>query len=117
MFYVNLIDLKVNEEIPIIYQGDENVLMSKLQDNLTLSWIVIDPILKRAANVSSLRPVSMRSHCDKTGIALTYATIISADCCGIDTAEFVECRVVPKFGYQKGNNIELRELSLCLVDI
>ncbi|KAK1356836.1 hypothetical protein POM88_050092 [Heracleum sosnowskyi] len=91
--------------------------MSKLEDNLTLSWIVIDPILKRAANVSSLRPVSVRAHSDKTVIEVTYATIISGDYCGIDTTEFVESRVAAIFGCETGNNIELRELSLCLVDM
>ncbi|KAL8089293.1 putative F-box protein At2g36090 [Apium graveolens] len=117
LFYVDLIDHKENVEIPIEYEGDENILMSKLEDNLTLSWIVIDPVLKRAANVSSLRPVSLRPNCDKTGIEVTYATILWGDCCGIDTAESVECRLVAKFCCEKGNSIELRELSLCLVDM
>lgn len=117
LFYVDLIDHKENVEIPIKYEGDENVLMSKLKDNLTLSWIVIDPVLKRAANVSSLKPVSVRPNCDKTGIEVTYATILSGVCCGVDTAESVECRLVAKFCCEKGNSIELRELSLCLVDM
>lgn len=117
LFYIDLIDHRENVEMPITYQGDDNILMSKLEDNLTLSWIVIDPMLKRAANVSSLKPVSVQPNCDKTGIEVTYAIILSGDCCGIDTAESVECRLVAKFCCEKGHSIELRELSLCLVDM
>lgn len=117
LFGVKLIEHKETVEIPLKYEGDEKMSMSKLKDNLTLSWIVIDPILKRAANMASLRPVSMRQHCDKTGIEVTYVTILSGDRGGIDTTEFVECRVVAIFGCEKGSNIEMRELRLCLVDM
>lgn len=117
LFCVDLIDHKETVEMPLRYEGDLNMCMSELQQNLRLSWIVIDPTLKRAANVSSLRPVSVRPHWDKSGIEVTYATIISGDCCGTDTTELVECRVVALFGYEEGNNIELKELGLCLVDM
>lgn len=68
--------------------------------------------------MSSLRPVSVRLHWDETnGIKVTYATIISGDCCGTDTTEFIECKVVAILGCEKGNNIQLKELRLCLVDM
>lgn len=117
LFHIDLIDHKETLEIPLKYQGDANLCKSKLEESLTLSWIVIDPILKRAANVSSLRPVSVRPQSDKTGIEVTYSTILSGDSSGIETTEFVECRVVASFGCEKGHNIELRGLSLCLVDM
>lgn len=113
LFCVDLIDHKETVEMPLRY----HMCMSELEHNLRLSWIVIDPTLKRAANVSSLRPVCVRPHWDKSGIEVTYATIISGDCCGTDTAELVECRIEALFGCEEGNNIELRELGLCLVDM
>ncbi|KAL1823749.1 hypothetical protein ACET3Z_010527 [Daucus carota] len=115
LFSVDLIDRKETVEIPLKCEGFEK--MSELEDKLRLSWIVIDPTLKRAANVSSLRPVSVRPHGDKRAVEVTYAAILSGKCCDIDTTEFVECRIVAVFGCEEGNNMEVRELSLCLVDM
>lgn len=117
VFCVDLINYEETAEIPIIYEGDEMECMSELQENMTLSWIVIDPTLKRAANVSSLRPVSVRPHWDGSGIKVTYATVLSGACCGIETTEFVECRIVAFFGCEEGKKLQLRELSLCVVDM
>lgn len=45
LFCVDMIDHEGNHvEMLLRYQGDEKVCMSKLQQNLTLSWIVIDPL-------------------------------------------------------------------------
>lgn len=117
LFNVDLIKYEETVEIPVIYEGDENECMSNLEENLRLSWIVMDPTLNRAANVSSLRPVSVRPHWDGTGIKVTYATVLSGAACGIDTTEFVECRIVAFFGCEEGKKVELKELSLCVVDM
>ncbi|KAL8148102.1 F-box protein At3g44326-like [Apium graveolens] len=117
LFNVDLVKNEEKVEIPVIYEGDENECMSNLEENLRLSWIVIGPTLKRAGNVSSLRPVSIRPHWDGTGIKVTYATVVSGACCGIDTTEFVECKIVAFFGCEEGKKLELKELSLCVVDM
>lgn len=116
-FCVDLIKYEETVEIPLIYKGDEKECMSELEDNLRLSWIVIDPTLKRAANVSSLRPVSVRPHWDGSGVKVTYATVLSGNSCGIDTTEFVECRIAAIFGCEEGKKLQLKELSLCVVDM
>ena len=115
LFSVNLIECKETVEIPLEYQGNENARMSKLERGLRLSWIVIDPALKRAANVSSLRPVSVRPYWD--GIKVIYATFLSGDCCGIHTTELLECRIVTIFKCDEGKMLRLREVSLCVVDM
>lgn len=116
LFCVDLIEHKETVEIPLKYQGDEEC-MSKLEESLTLSWIVIDPTLKRAANVSSLRPVSVRPHWDGNGIKVIYATVLSGESCGIETTKFVECRIVAIFTCDEGKMLQLKELSLCVVDM
>ncbi|XP_074349751.1 F-box protein At2g27310-like [Apium graveolens] len=113
LFCVELLDEEETAEMPIKYEGDENKCMLDVEKNLRLSWIIIDPNLRRAGNVSSLRPVSVRPYWDGSGIKVKYATILS----GMDTTEFVECRVVAMFGCEVGKNIELKELSLCVVDM
>lgn len=117
LFCLDLTDCNETVELPLIYQGNENECMLKLEDKLTLSWIIMDPTLKRAGNVSSLRPVSVRPYWDGSSIKVIYATVLSGYSCGIDTTEFVECRVTAVFGCEEGKNVELRELSLCVVDM
>lgn len=111
-FCVKLLGREETAEMAIKYDGDENKCMLDVEKNLRLSWIVIDPTLKRAGNVSSLRPVSVRQYWDGTGIKVKYATILSDDHnSGMDATEFVQCRVVLIFGCVEGTNIELKELS------
>lgn len=117
LFSVNLTDCNETIELPLKYKGNENECMLKLEEKLTLSWIVIDPALKRAGNVSSLRPVSVRPYWDGSSIKVIYATVLSGNSCGIDTTEFVEFRVTAIFGCEEGKNVQLRELSLCVVDM
>lgn len=116
-FCVELLDGEETAKMPIKYDGDETKCMLDLEKNLRLSWIVIGPALKRAGNVSSLRPVSVRPYWDGSGIKVKYTTILSGDNRGIDTTEFVECRVVAIFGCEEGEKIELKELRLCVVDM
>ncbi|KAL8094299.1 hypothetical protein AgCh_035993 [Apium graveolens] len=116
-FCVELLDKEETAEIAIEYDGDENKCMLDVEKNLRLSWIVIHPTLKRGGNVSSLRPVSVQPYWDGSGIEVRYATILSGYNRGIHTTEFVECRIVAIFGCVEGTNMELKELSLCVVDM
>ncbi|KAL8148104.1 F-box protein At2g27310-like [Apium graveolens] len=115
LFSVDMTDCNDTVELPLKYQGNENECMRKLEEKLTLSWIVIDPALKRAGNVSSLRPVSVRPYWDGSSIKVVYATVLSGD--ATDTSEFVECRVIAIFDFQQGKDVQLRELSFCVVDM
>lgn len=110
-FCVKLLGGEETAEMTIKYNGDENKCMLDFEKKLRLSWIFIDPTSKRAGNVSSLRPVSVRPIWDGTGIKVKYVTILSGD-----NTEFVQCRVVAIFGCEEGTNVQLKELSLCVVD-
>ncbi|GFZ17759.1 F-box family protein [Actinidia rufa] len=61
-FRVDLLDPKETVPSPVKFQSGDDTCLSDLEDNLTLSWIVIDPTRNRAANFSSLRPVSVTHH-------------------------------------------------------
>ncbi|XP_017240020.1 F-box protein At2g27310 [Daucus carota subsp. sativus] len=116
-FCIDLLDGEGTSKMPIKYEGDEKKCILDFEEKLRLSWIIIDPKLKRAANVSSLRPISVRPcWVDGSGIKVKYATIVSGDNRGIYTTEFVECRVTAIFRFE-GKNIKLKELSLCVVDM
>ncbi|KAA8549913.1 hypothetical protein F0562_001597 [Nyssa sinensis] len=61
-FRLDLLGEKETVPTQVKFVGEEDTWRSNLQENLTLSWIVIDPTGKRAANFSSLRPVSVQQH-------------------------------------------------------
>ncbi|XP_063949996.1 F-box protein At3g44326-like [Daucus carota subsp. sativus] len=65
-------------------EDDEATFMQDLRENITLSWIIIDPTQKRAANISSRRPVSVRSHWIDGDVEIKFAVIMP---------EFVETRL------------------------
>lgn len=117
-FWVDLLDKKKETvKIPLKFEGDENKCMLELQQNLKLSWIVIDPTRKRAVNVSSLRPVCVQPSFDGYDVQVIFATIISSDCAGVDSSELVECRIVATFGCKEGKVLKFRQLNLYMEDI
>lgn len=115
-FWVDLLGRKEYEKIPILCENDYRKLMPNLEDNLTLSWIVIDPTRKRAANVSSLRPVLVQPHWADNDIEVRYATVMAGDCRG-GRSEFVECRIGAIFGCMEGRELELKEVNLQVQDM
>ncbi|XP_010549601.1 PREDICTED: probable F-box protein At1g60180 [Tarenaya hassleriana] len=48
-----------------------------LEEDMTLSWIVIDPIGRRAANLSSYRPVSVQRHWFSGEIHARFVAVVS----------------------------------------
>lgn len=116
-FSVDLLGRKESVKIPILCEDDYRKLMTNLEDNLTLSWIVIDPTRKRAANVSSLRPVLVQPHWAENDIEVRYATVMGGDCRGGRSSEFVECRIDAIFGCMEGRELELKEVNLQVQDM
>ncbi|KAL9322645.1 hypothetical protein ACSQ67_010698 [Phaseolus vulgaris] len=62
--WVDLLDPNEVVPTPLIFAKceEESSRLAHLEQNLGLSWIVIDPTGKRAANLSSRRPVAARRH-------------------------------------------------------
>ncbi|KAH7838254.1 hypothetical protein Vadar_024067 [Vaccinium darrowii] len=76
-FRVDLLDPKETiSNTPAKFHGCEKTLESELENNLALSWILIDPARKQAANFSSLRPVSVTRHWITADVQVRYATIL-----------------------------------------
>ncbi|XP_040993584.1 F-box protein At2g27310-like [Juglans microcarpa x Juglans regia] len=111
-FRVELIDQKESVRTQIRQVGEEKAWLKQLEENLKLSWIVIDPTRKRAVNVSSGRPVSVQRHWFTGDIQLRYATIMAGE-----KSDFVQCAVVVTCGGKVGGEIQLREVSMLLEDM
>lgn len=116
-FWVDLLENKETVKIPLKFEGDDNKCMLGVEQNLKLSWILIDPIKNRAVNVSSFRPVSVQPSWNGFDIQVIFATILSGDYDGDDSSELVECRVAATFGCKNGKNVKFKELILYMEDM
>lgn len=100
---------KQSLSIPANCEDDEDMHMLDLKENMTLSWIMIDPTQKRAANISSQRPVSVRPHWIDGDIEIKFVIIIS---------EFVEVRITAMLMWGDcGKSFVLSKVRLQLRDM
>ncbi|CAL5352563.1 unnamed protein product [Camellia sinensis] len=112
-FRVDLLDPKETVPSPAKFQGGEDACQSDLEENLTLSWILIDPTRKRAANFSSLRPVSVTRHWLSGDFQVRFATILAGD----RRDEFVQCGAVVTCDGKEGGELQVKEVSLLMEDM
>ncbi|XP_027343929.1 F-box protein At2g27310 [Abrus precatorius] len=105
--WVDLLD--PNELVPTPLKfphGDEEHLLNHLQENLALSWIIIDPSQKRAANFSSRVPVAARRHWLTGEMEVVFAMAM----------ETVQCVIKVTCCGKIGGAMHVREMSLTLED-
>lgn len=89
---------------------------SHMEDNkLTLNWIIANPSRNRAANFSSLRPVSVEQHWLTREIVVKYATILASNQLG--SSEYVECKVMVTCGGVEGGRLHVREVCMQMEDM
>ncbi|XP_024970282.1 F-box protein At2g27310-like [Cynara cardunculus var. scolymus] len=103
------IDLKVDE-----LAGADQETLSHLKESVTLNWILIDPTLKRAGNLSSIKAVSARQDWMTNETLLRYVTVLP----GCEANEVVQCRIQVVLGAGKGGvGLHVKEVSLQLQDL
>ncbi|XP_068339949.1 F-box protein At2g27310-like [Pyrus communis] len=107
-FRVDLLDPKETFRTPIRHAGEGQKSLKHLEENLSLSWIVIDPTRKRAANLSSRRPVTVQKHRLTGEIHLRFATILV----GEKKGEYVQCGAVVTCKGTEGGELHVREVSM-----
>ncbi|KAM1149847.1 hypothetical protein ACFX15_029428 [Malus domestica] len=107
-FRVDLLDQKETVPTPIRHVGEDQKSLEHLEDNLSLSWIVIDRARKRAANLSSRRAVTVQRHWLTGEIQLRFVTILAAEKKG----EYVQCGMVVMCKGSEGGELHVREVSM-----
>ncbi|KAM1227565.1 hypothetical protein ACFX13_006921 [Malus domestica] len=107
-FRVDLLDPKETFPTPIRHVGEGQKSLKHLEENLSLSWIVIDPTRKRAANLSSRRPVTVQQHWLTGEIQLRFTTILA----GEKKGEYVQCGTVVTCKGTEGGELHVREVSM-----
>ncbi|GFP97211.1 probable F-box protein at1g60180 [Phtheirospermum japonicum] len=83
-------------------------------DGMTLSWIVIDPVGRRAANLSSDRAVAARRHWLTGEVQVRYASILAVD---HHQHGHVKCGIVVTCGESESGEMQVREVSLEMEDM
>ncbi|KAL9684182.1 hypothetical protein QQ045_021616 [Rhodiola kirilowii] len=127
-FRVDMIDQKDVVQTSTFKHPTTDEACDQLSHDLTLSWIVIDPVNARAANLSSVHPVSVHRHWLSGEVTVEFCSVLvgekknnekvfgrrSAD----GAAEVVKCGMrVTLGGAEEGGEMEVREVSLVMEDI
>ncbi|XP_071690307.1 F-box protein At2g27310-like [Rutidosis leptorrhynchoides] len=111
-FRVDLVEPK--EIIPscVKVTVNERVMQSNLESNMTLSWIMIDPIQKRAVNLSSIKPVFVQKNWLTEEIELSFCIVIDTD------KSYVNCNIEVTCGVNEGSEeLYVSGVSLTIQDM
>ncbi|XP_027367278.1 probable F-box protein At2g36090 [Abrus precatorius] len=109
-FRIDLVDPKDVVRTRLKYPVDEDTCKN-LGEELKLSWIVIDPTVRRAVNVSSFNAVSVNKHWLSGEVEVRFATVVDGE---RGTArEVVLCSVTVTWGEE----MQVREVSLQMEDM
>ncbi|GLT63901.1 hypothetical protein SLA2020_364310 [Shorea laevis] len=116
-FRLDLLDPKESVQTSIQCFGEEEMWLEHLEENMSLSWIMIDPTRKRAGNMSSRRPVSVERHWLTGEVLARYSVILAGR--ESSSKELVECTVVVTCGSEQlgGGGMHVREVSMQMVDM
>lgn len=109
-FRIDLLEPKDVVPTPIKHPEGEEACTEMIND-MTLSWILIDPIGRRAVNLSSHKPVTVERHWLTGEVQVRYASILAVD------HGHVQCGIVVRCGGSEGGEMQVREVSLEIEDM
>ncbi|KAI3997275.1 hypothetical protein MKX01_009119 [Papaver californicum] len=114
-FRIDLLEPK--DIIPTTIQNGNNICQV-LNENLTLSWVMIDPIQRRSANLSSWKPVSVHRHWLSGEIQVRFATVLKGSGNNHrDEEGEVLCGIILGFGGCENGDVQVKEVSLQIEDM
>ncbi|KAI3705513.1 hypothetical protein L1987_75752 [Smallanthus sonchifolius] len=105
----NRINLEVDE-----LAGVDESKFSHVKESLTLNWILIDPSLKRAGNLSSIKPISVKKDWVTNETLVQYVIVLR----GCDPNEMVQYRIQVVLGVGDfGEGLHVKEVVMKLMDL
>ncbi|KAF3441620.1 hypothetical protein FNV43_RR15535 [Rhamnella rubrinervis] len=113
-FRIDLLEPKEVVPTPIPYPDGDDTCRG-LADDLTLSWIMIDPTGRRAMNLSSHRPVSVQRHWLSGEVHVRFASILKGD--RGSSSEYVQCGIVVTCGGSGSGGMQVSEVSMLVEDM
>ncbi|XP_065856497.1 probable F-box protein At2g36090 [Euphorbia lathyris] len=110
-FRIDMLDPKDTCPTPIPHPNTDDERKS-ISDELTLSWILIDPSGRRAMNLSSHKPVSVQRHWLSGEVHARFASVLRGE------KGFVQCGILVTCGGGiEGGGMQVREVSLQVEDM
>ncbi|KAF5744897.1 F-box protein [Tripterygium wilfordii] len=116
-FRVDLLDPKETVSTPVTKVGENEAWLKHMEDNLKLSWIVIDPTRRRAANISTGKPVFVQRHWLTGEVQVRFGSIMVGEGRRGSETEFVDCGVVVTWGGKEGGELHVSEVSMVVEDM
>ncbi|XP_058740764.1 probable F-box protein At2g36090 [Vicia villosa] len=110
-FRIDILDPKDTVETSMDYPREDEAC-EKLEEELSLSWIVIDTKGKRAVNVSSGKPVSVNRHWLTGDVQVRFATVLHGGEKG-SAKEATVCSLLVTFGKE----MQVREMCFQVEDM
>ncbi|KAK7257602.1 hypothetical protein RIF29_31685 [Crotalaria pallida] len=102
-------------QTPVKFVTKNEEWMRELQESFSLSWILIDPVRKRAANLSSRRPVSVQRHWLTRDLEIVYAVVMAGE--RGSSTEKVRCLVKVTCGGKVGGELHVKEVNMVMEDM
>ncbi|KAF7147868.1 hypothetical protein RHSIM_Rhsim03G0069700 [Rhododendron simsii] len=115
-FRVDLLDPK--EAVPTAFpHPDCDGACASLAADMTLSWVLIDPVGRRAANLSSYKPVAVNRHWLSGEVQVGFASVLPRGGRRGAAEEHVQCGMVVTCGGSERGEMQVREVSLQMEDM
>ncbi|GAU22362.1 hypothetical protein TSUD_106900 [Trifolium subterraneum] len=99
--------LEPNEIIETQIKFEQNDVVEWLENNLSLSWIMISPTRQRSVNLSSRLPVTVKRHWLTGELEVLYAVVMG----------LVQCTIKVTCCGKAGGEMHVREISLSMEDM
>ncbi|CAL5389194.1 unnamed protein product [Camellia sinensis] len=115
-FRIDLLDTKDIISTTIRHRDDDGAWTS-LSDEVTLSWILIDPVGNQAANLSTHKAVSVQRHWLSGEVQVRFGSVLAGGNRRGPTSELVHCGIVVTCGESEGGELQVREVSLQVEDM
>ncbi|KAL2509098.1 putative F-box protein [Forsythia ovata] len=109
-FRIDLLEPKEVVPTPMKHpDGDDTC--TAISNDMTLSWILIDPIRRLVVNLSSHKPITVQRHWLTGEVQVRFASILAAD------RGHVQCGIVVTCGGSEEGEMQMREISLEIEDM
>ncbi|CAF1862987.1 hypothetical protein Bca4012_033331 [Brassica carinata] len=119
-FRVDLIDPKESVETRIRYPGgDYEAWVRDMEESMKLNWILIDPVKKRAANISSRDAVSAKRNWLTGDLEIRFSTVVTGKRAA-EVAMVLSCgsaETWKEVDEEVGGEVHVREVRLGIEDI
>ncbi|KAB2028184.1 hypothetical protein ES319_D05G081800v1 [Gossypium barbadense] len=100
---------------PIKYgSSNDDTWLKHLEENLSSSWIIVDPTREKAVNMSSKRAVSVERHWLTGDVQVRYGRVMEGDEGWGSSRELVACGVVVTCGEKGGEGEKMHVREVCM---